>query len=75
MDLKQLVEKLSTDERKELLGLLQVEINVPKFVNIHSATHKDEAMRCPHCSGGDMYGYGTYKRRRALPVQKSPKEF
>jgi hypothetical protein len=34
MDLKQLIEKLSTDERKELLGLFQVEINVPKFVTI-----------------------------------------
>ncbi|KAA6300036.1 MAG: hypothetical protein EZS26_003826, partial [Candidatus Ordinivivax streblomastigis] len=75
MDLKQLVEKLSTDERKELLGLLQVEINVLKFVNIHSATHKDEAVRCPHCSGGDMYGHGTYKGRRRYRCKSCQKSF
>jgi hypothetical protein len=40
MDVKNLLEKLSRDERKELLGLLQVEIKVPKFVNIPLVTHK-----------------------------------
>ncbi|KAA6319844.1 hypothetical protein EZS27_030309 [termite gut metagenome] len=75
MDLKYLVEKLHTDDRKELLRLLQVEINVPKFVNIHSSTHTDEAVRCPHCSSGDIYGHGTYKGRRRYRCQSCQKSF
>jgi hypothetical protein len=38
MDLKQIVEKLSTDECKELLGLLQFEINVPKNLFVMEGT-------------------------------------
>jgi transposase-like protein len=64
MDLKQMVEKLSTDECKELLRLLELEIHVPKFVHIPLATHKDETVHCPHCSSQDIYGHGTYKGRR-----------
>jgi transposase-like protein len=125
MDLKQLIEKLSTDERKELLHLLQVEINAPKFVTIHSATHtnqpsnstfnhtlfinteaqrhgestnsvplslcvktnldytiliaiwyhKDEAVRCPHSSSGDIYGHGAYKGRRRYRCKSCQKSF
>ncbi|KAA6312815.1 hypothetical protein EZS27_010154, partial [termite gut metagenome] len=32
MDLKSMIDKLSRDEREELLRLLQLETNVPKFV-------------------------------------------
>jgi hypothetical protein len=64
MDLQQMVKTLSTDERRELLHLLHIEINVPKFVDIHLATRQDEAVRCPHCSSEDIYGHGAYKGRR-----------
>ncbi|KAA6320155.1 hypothetical protein EZS27_030035 [termite gut metagenome] len=75
MDLKNLVEKLSTDECKELLSLLQIEINVPKFVNIPMSTHKDESVRCPHCSSQDIYGHGTYKGRRRYRCKSCKKSF
>jgi transposase-like protein len=75
MDLKQLVDKLSTDEREELLGLLELEINVPKFAHLPLAPHKDEAVRCPHCSGQDIYGHGTYKGRRRYRCKSCKKSF
>ncbi|KAA6311114.1 hypothetical protein EZS27_037698 [termite gut metagenome] len=75
MDLKQLIEKLGRDERKELLRLLQVKLHVPKFVHIPLATHKDEAMHCPHCSSQDIYGHGTYKGRRRYRCKSCQKSF
>lgn len=75
MDLQYIISELNQEQKKELVHLLNRDLNVPKLNQLISEMNKDRPISCPHCQCFDIYGHGVYKSRKRYKCKSCAKTF
>jgi transposase-like protein len=75
ISIKTLVERLTEEEKIELIHLLNEGITTDKIVGISKVVSRDRKTVCPHCQSVDIYGHGKYRGRNRYKCRSCHKTF
>jgi transposase-like protein len=76
MELQEILNKLESWEKKELLSLLKKDIGeIPDLDKVVSKINTDNKVLCPHCHADNITGHGTYKGRKRYKCKQCNKTF
>jgi len=75
MDLQEILKELSEYQKRELVQLLNRDLNTPNLKLLIEDLNKDRPISCPHCQSVDIYSHGNYKNRKRYKCKTCIKTF